>query len=381
MNVSIKELYDSIDSVSVSEAYICEPEKCLSFIKQNKKQLIITSENIRSISKNFDEFLILMKRTDTQPDVLVFTECWLSKCANLPYLDGYEVTSTSNNTLQNDGVVVFTKTSLKANTIEPSFSNANCLVTTINNNTVLISIYRSPSYRNTDNFITSLGSVLSNMTNFANIILLGDININILDSTSLRNSADYIDLLAYHGLLPAHNHPTRNNSCLDHVFIKTKQSALTLVVQNSLTDHHTLLLALQNYTNKEVTHSTITKVDYEAIKTQISTTDFSSILSATDCDTATNILVNTLNSIITKNTTSLKLSRRKTPLKPWMTPGLMRCLRHRDNLHSKSRKMPENETLQTIYKRYRNYCNKLFRKLKKAYEKSQFEKAGNLESY
>lgn len=378
MSRNIESLYDSIDNVTVSEAHLCTPENCLSYMNSYKsnKQIVIITQNIRSISKNFDEFLILIKRTNIQPDVIVLTECWLSKCYSLPHLDGYECTSTSDTILQNDGVVVYTKSNMTTYTYEPSFLNANCLVTIINNNFAIISLYRSPSYSNIDNFINSLDSTLSTLANFNNVILIGDININIIDDNETRKSSDYLDVLAFHGLLPSHTYPTRNTSCLDHIILKTKQSALTLVIENTLTDHNSILLSLQNCNKKVYAPVMISKVDYEAIKRELSTVDFSCVLSTIDCNFATDMLVGILISIIQKNTHLVKLSRRKTPIKPWITPGLIRCMRHRDKLHSKSRKSPENDTLKIIYNRYRNYCNSLLRKLKKAYEKSQLEEAG-----
>ncbi|KOB66686.1 putative tick transposon [Operophtera brumata] len=378
MSRNIETLYDSIDNVTVSEAHVCTPENCLSYMNlyKSKKQIVIISQNIRSISKNLDDFLVLIKRTNIEPDIIVLTECWLSKCFSVPHLDGYESASTSNNLMQNDGVVVYTKTNIRTKSYEPSIMNANCLVTIINNDVAIISIYRSPSYSNIDNFIHSLDSTLLSLASFNNVVLLGDININIIDDEETRKSSDYLDVLAYHGLLPSHTYPTRKSSCLDHVILKTKQSALTLVIQNTLTDHNTILLALQNSNKKIYTPEIISKVDYEAIKAELSNIDFNCVLSAIDCNFATNVFVDILTKIIQKNTFFVKLSRRKTPIKPWITPGLIRCMRHRDKLHSKVRKSPDNESLKLIYKRYRNFCNSLLRKLKKLYDKTQFEKAG-----
>ncbi|KAJ0179998.1 hypothetical protein K1T71_004589 [Dendrolimus kikuchii] len=60
-----------------------------------------------------------------------------------------------------------------------------------------------------------------------------------------------------------------------------------------------------------------------------------------------------------------------------MTPGLIRCVRNRDNMHKKLRKDPDNAILKLTYSRYRNFCNALIRKQKIAYEKAELEKAKN----
>lgn len=46
---------------------------------------------------------------------------------------------------------------------EPSFIDNNYLVVTVDNNTTLIAMYRSPSFRNIVNFITSLDKTLESI--------------------------------------------------------------------------------------------------------------------------------------------------------------------------------------------------------------------------
>lgn len=61
---------------------------------------------------------------------------------------------------QNDGIVVCCKNEIACNTYEPNFPEANCLVSTIQNKITLISIYRSPVFKNTDTFINALHKLL-----------------------------------------------------------------------------------------------------------------------------------------------------------------------------------------------------------------------------
>lgn len=81
--------------------------------------------------------------------------------------------------------------------------------------------------------------------------------------------------------------------------------------------------------------------------------------------------------VISKHTTQTKIPRQKRTIKPWITPGLLKCTRHRDKLHTQSKRAPDNLILKLTYKRYRNFCNDLLRKLKISYERSELEKASN----
>lgn len=381
MSNNIINLCNNIDNVMVSEAYQTVPENCKNLIPQSKRQLMIITQNIRSISKNFDDFTIMIERTKIKPDIIILTECWLQKSHTLPVLDGYDTASTHKNTMQNDGVVVFIKTNIKYSQYEPSLMDSNCLVTIVNGSLALVSIYRSPSYNKTENFILSLNSLLTKLVKYKNIVLMGDININIIADTLDRQSSEYLELLAFHGLLPSHMYPTRLTNCLDHCFIKTTQSAITIVIKNTVTDHDSVLVVLRNQEKNSTmdcyTTYEYTKINYEAITKELAETDFEFVLSATDCDSATEAFVNYIMDIVKKNSLQVRRPRRQTPLKPWITPGLIRCMRHRDRLHTKTRKDPDNESLKICYKRYRNFCNSLLRKLKNKYEKDQLDKAGN----
>lgn len=48
------------------------------------------------------------------------------------------------------------------------------------------------------------------------------------------------------------------------------------------------------------------------------------------------------------------VSRSKLNLKPWVTPNLTRCMRHRDRLHMRVKANPMDSVINLIYTRYRN---------------------------
>lgn len=60
-----------------------------------------------------------------------------------------------------------------------------------------------------------------------------------------------------------------------------------------------------------------------------------------------------------------------------MTPGLIRCSKHKDKLHAKLKINPLDETLKKIFTRYRNFYVDLLRKLKQKYESLALEQNKN----
>lgn len=190
------------------------------------------------------------------------------------------------------------------------------------------------------------------------------------------NCDEYLNITASHAMLPAHTFPTRLANCLDHVFLKSTNTATTLVLDCDITDHSPVIL----FNNPDITTNTpklsITKMDLAKVKSDIEKTDFSEILNSNNPNFAAETIVALLSSSINLHTSSSVIPSRRRIIKPWITPGLLRCIRQRDKLHKISKKHPGNDTHKMIYLRYRTFCNNLLKKLKREYERSEFQRAG-----
>ncbi|CAH2217101.1 jg3101, partial [Pararge aegeria aegeria] len=327
--------------------------------------------NIRSISCNFDSLTILLKRIGSPVDVLVLTECWLSKSPLLPSLPGFVTYKTSFKN-QNDGVVVYVRDGLDITVEEPLFSDANCLVLKYRNELVIIAIYRSPSYKNIFNFLSSLDNVLTNLKRFSTIALVGDLNINISSNSKDPNSDVYLNVTASHAMLPAYDYPTRDMSCLDHVILKTNKKTVTLVLDSLITDHSPVILCCDLDISITNGISSVKRFDMEAVVTTLEKTDFSMLLNIEEPEEHAQTLVNMLTTIVASHSRTVIIPKKKQILKPWITQGLLRCMRHRDKLFRKTKKYPNDETEKNIYIRYRNFCNNLIKKVKREYDRNEF---------
>ncbi|KOB66351.1 Uncharacterized protein OBRU01_17681 [Operophtera brumata] len=373
MMFDLMEIVTDIDNVNVSKScQLDDPENCKQHLLPLQNSVSIISLNIRSINKKFDDFTVLLNRIKFNFDLLILTECRLNEDISPPILTNYVHYYTKNLTNQNDGVVAFVRNTLTNVTVsEPTFSEGSCLLINIGNDICVIAIYRSPSFSNSTKFLNSLDNVLTSNRSYANIILVGDINIDILTNSMDRHQEEYLTLLASHGLLPGHLFNTREYKCLDHCKIKTKNKATTLVLPATITDHSPVLLQLitKRSINTQLfrTHH---KTHFTAVCQELSQINWNITIDFTALEAATEIFLNTVAKIILKHTKTLKLARSKTNLKPWITPGLIKCMRRRDKLHIKLRKNPNNDNIIN----YRNLCNKILKKLKRTYEKSELQK-------
>lgn len=372
-----QQLITDIDSFSVSEVIVCNIEECKKYCTAENKTITLLTQNIRSINRNFTGFQLLLQNLDLCCDIIVLTECWLSKQAdNLPSLDGYTLYKTNLNTNQNDGLIAYIKTTLEVTVEEPLLLGCNCLLIKINPDIIVMAIYRPPS-QNMDIFLDSLSATLSKISCHKNIILLGDININIAPGKTETHAHNYLNICTFHGLLPAHNHPThQSGSCLDHIIIKTKSPSKTFITNSSLTDHQAILLSLQISPSRKNCLRNIEILNMKSLENDMRDIDFDPVFNSNDPNASLQYFIEALQTRISNNTSSKIISRRYTNIKPWITPGLVRCIRHRDKLHQKWKQTPNNTILSVTYKRYRNFCNNLLKKQKIQYDRAQLQKAG-----
>lgn len=337
------------------------------------------TQNIRSINRNLPGLEVLLQRLKLKCDILILTECWLKSATVIPHLSGYSHLATNTNPIQNDGVVIYYKENINLTIIEPEFHESNCLLATVGKQVAIMALYRSPSYTKLEPFLLSLDNMLQSVSSFEHIVVIGDMNLAINSDKIKSEGERYLTLAASHGLLPAHTLVTRSarQTCIDHVLIKTKASSNTIVPNATLTDHHPVLFCLN--LKKPRQHATTTKaiINDKTLAHDISHINFDSIYQTENPNTSLNYLTQCLQKVIEKNTKIVTLSRRQKIIKPWITPGLLRCMRNRDQLHKNASSDPDNEVLKITYKRYRNFCNSLLRRLKRAYEKNQILEAQN----
>lgn len=376
--VDIISIQDEIDSFSVSDSFLLDPEE-YSKTCRGTTSLKIMTQNIRSINANLDSFCLLLKRTKVDIDILVLTECWLDAIKPIPQIRGYNSFATSNLLNQNDGIVIYVRDNITCTVDEPVCDETNCLTVKIKEDTAIVAIYRSPSFSNTDKFLSSIDVVLTSMKSFTNIFFIGDVNIDIKPNNLDRSSNSYLNLMAEHGLLPAHTYPTREDNCLDHINLKSQFRAQTYVLKTQVTDHRPVTISLDCIKQNENTsvNTLRNKINYPKAISFLETSDLEPILSFNDPNKAADLLVNKITRALVENTSTLHIPRRYRVFKPWMTTGLLKCTKTRDKLHAKTKQQPGNQIVSLTYRRYRNFCNSLLKKLKTSYEKIELEKAAN----
>lgn len=213
--------------------------------------------NIRSLNKNFDELLLYIEEFDpTNIDIIVLSETWEIGDVNNFIIPNFQVYYNESHYNQNDGVVVYINKNITSISNIIHLSETKLLKFTFNINNISFKItcsYRPPSI-NLDLYITELNNYFSTQNRSDIEIYIGDINVNILNSTDI-NVNKYICMMAEFGFFPYVNKPTREseNTCslIDHIFIRINSNTLlnktdfkTFIFKTNITDHYTLLLSI-----------------------------------------------------------------------------------------------------------------------------------------
>lgn len=368
-----------LDNTSNITATKCDTNDLPQFLQTNKQGYYIISQNIRSVYKNLDDLDITFHSLKLQsaPDILVLTECRLNYDKPLPVKQGYESHYTKRQITQNDGVVIYIKNSIKHSVTEVTIDGASGLLVTLDKLN-LLGIYRSHTNSNKTSFINSLHKLLIDSGINSNTIIIGDININIREEANDKEGDDYLMRLADVGLIPGHRLPTHGENCLDHAMINFDPrlfKAKIAVIDTTITDHSSIFVYIQTLTSRNKCDKTVTYTDYESAYNTLKENDFSQILSIEDPDIITEKIVLAITQAIEANTTIKTIPKTKRCMKPWVTPGVIKCIRNRNHLQAKLKKDPNNEILKITYRRYRNYCNNMLKKLKRNYEKDLLTKS------
>lgn len=369
-----------IDCLSIGDSESCH--KYLSPAQPNavnKNTLTVVTQNIRSINANFDLFLAFLSSLNTSVDVLVLTECWTSCHNPPPSLNNYDMFWTRNKINQNDGVVTYVRQELGAAAYEPPVSDGNCLVVTMSPDYAIVCSYRPPSFQNASRYLSSVDTVLSNIST-KHIIFTGDINLNILPGNLSDFAQDYLDIMAMHGLRQGINLPTRAVTCLDHFMVKINCAWKTLVFEQQLTDHSPILLYVDNarVTKSNVIYNRVV-INNDGIRDSLAQELWKDLFLIEDVNTATGLFTAKILSVVKQNTQIKTFSKRNQPLKPWITKSVVRSIKKRDRLHKRARLSPDDKTLTDKYIKYRIVCNNIIKRLKRDYYRNKLLKnQGNI---
>ena len=388
-HISVMHDIDLLECNIQQETIDCSALK--SKLSVNHNLINIIHLNIRSINKNFNEFLLFLEAYKINYcDVIVLSETWNINDA-IYDIPGYNMHYNYANYNKNDGVVVYTKSDLNCKFVDTKLITSGVTLTRIelileNVRFGVICVYRPPS-THVQSFLEDIGTYLTESQLSQIDILVGDVNINLCDQNDVTVGS-YVSLLHHFGFLSAVNNPTRvyNNtgSCLDHIFIrkKLKTGSLkysTFILNTDITDHFPIMLNINRdlIANRPtgcgfVTHTSC-DINYHLAGELLKNQNWTSVMDADDSETALQMFYELFLGIVEQakiyKTYTIKNYNR---LKPWMTNGIICSIKARDKMKKKLL-LHFNDHDNNQYKEYRNNLKKIIEKCKYNYFKNKIE--------
>lgn len=123
-----------LDSIDTSFDIRCHtniiPEDCSMIL--SKYSLKILNINIRSMQKNFDNFLVTKSRLHVDYDVIVLGECWLNESSNIRHIQGYVSFHSCNYINKSGGVTIYVRDKWCPTFMELNVEDSNCVRCLIN---------------------------------------------------------------------------------------------------------------------------------------------------------------------------------------------------------------------------------------------------------
>ena len=251
-------------------------------------------------------------------------------------------------------------------------------------NIIIASIYRHPSKNDTD-FLEYLNKTLLNIKKEnLYIMLTGDFNYNLLNYDKSKEINEFLDIMLSNCCQPYIIFPTRivSNaipSLVDTIFFNNiENNPISGNLTCKITDHMPNFLICQKF-NKDVKNIKRKKRDFSKFNKEAFLQDLNTInldhydKNINDTNEQFNMLNNKIIDIFNKHAPIRILSNRETKnlLKPWLSSGILKSIKIKNNLYSKFMKCL-NPIWYNKYKLYRDKINHLIRTSKDSYYKRYF---------
>ena len=164
-------------------------------------------------------------------------------------LDGYEIRARRDRNKFGGGLIEYVRKGLickRTNKYEPKSNECICSEITFSKKKwVIFSIYRTPNGENlTDFFEDMTTSLTKEMSNYENIIVMGDFDIDIkCKGVGSNNLSDLCDLFHLTNIVKSGTCFTKTRTSLIDLILTNKPSSFntTLVTETSLSDYHKMI--------------------------------------------------------------------------------------------------------------------------------------------
>lgn len=370
---------------------------------ESSTHLSILNMNARSLVKHIDEYRILLSTFPKLFDLITVEETWLDESLqSLVAMEQYTFVSKPKLLCKEggglgiyikDGVKYVLRDDLACPQNKRHIFDSMFIEIPRNDderNIVIGLFYRPPNQDTVAEFTNYINNVTAALSKEKkDLVYLGDMNINLLNYATDRRTADYLDTLLSHGLLPKITVPTRvtheKGTLIDHIFLKTSDTSddsVSGTLRCDITDHYMNFLYLE-YAHKishpsHISYRPFTQNNIRKFNESLEACDMSDVYGTRDPSLAYDHLIDNythiLDNVIPMKT--VRFNKYKHKKEPWITTSILKSIKHRDKLHGNminEKNHVIRERLKVQYNSYRKALSKTIRAAKSSYQRQRFE--------
>ena len=393
---------DSACNIDHNLSYDCSHFDNSSFNSTpfNKTGLSLLHINSRSLNRNSNSISDYLSTLNHRFDIYGITESWFkeSSDSNLIDLHGYIAENCVRRDRRGGGATLFVNPGLHysvRNDLQLNCADCDSLFIEMNNpNKIIVGIIYKPEYVDYNDFMSQLERTLLIITREnKRCYIMGDFNLDLLKCDTRPKVNDFLNLFYSNNFFPCIDRPTRivinenspsgySISLIDNIFTNdTLQKIQSGVMITDLSDHFPVFSFSTNSSNHHpksdpqfIDRRQLKPDNIKGLKNALSLVNWDFVLENKDPDSAYNNFIVKFNALMNIHCPIIrsKLSKRKTPIKPWITKGLIKSIQTKDKLYKKYIKHPTINN-KIIHTKYKNNLTQLLRLSKRNHISSEIE--------
>lgn len=330
-------------------------------VSENKLVWIL-HQNIRSLRANSLSLFAQLSCLNIKPHIIFLTEVWIDSTEiNFYNLDEYILLDCCNNDYRSGGVLAYVRNDIHFTFSSTHLQSSDILRVNFAIGELSFSVvcaYRLHSCA-VEVFILEFENYLKQV-NSKNLIVLGDMNINILNIDHLDSQeCKYFSMMSSLGLESLINEPTRviSNSmtCIDHIFTRSKIGCTINYIAETLnlelSDHYMTSLKFNlDWEPPTKIPRQQTFINLEELERCLQIEPWKDVFEENDPSKSFDIFLSTLSKHMATYTTSSVISYSSNYAKPWINNVLLGKIRRKNALSKICKKHPNNTKLKSKIK-------------------------------
>ena len=346
----------------------------------------IFSQNIRSFDKNYDALSVFLNNLNSEIEIIILTETWFSNFHSCD-IEGYKSYHVFRSEKRGGGVSIYVRNTIKSVIVSEKscmYDFIECLtvqVSGLSNSLSVVGVYRPPS-GDIDMFFEYIYSNLLEYSNSRSMLIGGDLNIDILESSNISDRL--MNIFNSYNFYPLVTVPTRvtdnSSKCIDHIWYNSFNVNHSGCFVNDITDHFLIYTSLNFSCNKSFAR--VKFRDHSEMQINLLKLKFDSIVNSfyenrvhLDVNERCQLFIEMFWDCYNKCCPiKYKVLSTKRLNRPWLTNELINCINRK---HSLFRDYKNNLTTRNNYVSYKNNLCTILKDAKANFYKRKFDSCKN----